>query len=112
MSGTLGDLIAELNDYGPDTPVDPREPGYALALLVDIASRDLAEGEYVRGLGERVFAALGEAEAAVVRVRHALDTAAADATNTYLLSRTRYGEGYADGAEFAETRALRALEAP
>lgn len=54
---TLANLISDLSDTGPDTPVDPRQPGYALALLVEHASADGNEG-YFLSLGERVFAAL------------------------------------------------------
>lgn len=53
----LTDLMADLADTGPDTPVDPRQPGYALALLVEHASAEGNEG-YFLGLGERVFSAL------------------------------------------------------
>lgn len=54
---TLNDLLGDLNDTGPDTPVDTRKPEYALAILLDIAMR--AESEtYVKGLAATVLAKL------------------------------------------------------
>lgn len=62
QDSTLADLISDLSDTGPDTPVDPRQPGYALALLVDAAMSQSGNPDYERGLGERVFSALAKSE--------------------------------------------------
>ena len=55
---SLDDYIADLEDSGPDTPVDLRKPEYALALLADIALRAGESKTYVMKLAETVFNAL------------------------------------------------------
>lgn len=53
---SLNDYLADLSNTGPDTPVDPKNPRYALALLVDMAVHQ--NMVWAKELGERVFAAL------------------------------------------------------
>lgn len=53
---TLNDFLADLKDTGPDSPVDLRDPRYALAMLVDMSVR--TNMLWAKQLGETVFASL------------------------------------------------------
>ena len=50
---SLNDYLADLSNTGPDTPVDTRNPRYALALLVDMAVRQ--NMVWAKDLGETVY---------------------------------------------------------